>query len=101
MVRLILVCMFLVGCGSRPYVTVGAGYKVSETEYHFLVQHDAYYQKGHPLTARIDIGLENGDFKYGLSHHSQWIEGWPVNDNGEYEKTEFFIDYTYKFNLEL
>ena len=53
-----------------------------------------------PVSARIEIGYElNPNVSFGLSHHSQWRTGFPMNrnDENEYYKTEIFIDY--KFTL--
>ena len=51
-----------------------------------------------PISARAEAGIENGPWTYGVSHHSQYLVGWPLNDDMEYEKTEIFVDYTWRFN---
>lgn len=89
---IILTC-FLSGCTATPYVTIGAGYKFDQPEIH--------YKDGtvgdHPITARLEAGYELGEgWKVGISHHSQWFRGWPIDNRDEYGKTEFFIDKTWK-----
>lgn len=93
---LILSC---VGCESIPdakycesYVKVGAGYIVDQT----AIRWDDGKGERSPISARFELGCEYNNISYGLSHHSQWLEGFPFNNNDEPQKTEAFIDY--KFN---
>ena len=75
------------------YLKVGAGYKVDQTEIH--------YRDGstdHPISARFELGIEDDNITYGISHDSQWFTGWPLNDDMEFQKTEIFIDYKFTFN---
>jgi hypothetical protein len=83
---------------NKTYVTVGAGYKFDESEFKFIkdgkrVKSDA------PISARIEMGYHyNKNVKFGISHHSQWLSGWPINGDKEPSKTEIFIDYTFTLN---
>lgn len=86
------ITVFFTACSSVPYVKVGTGYKLKEIEIYFI---DG--SKSEPLTARIEVGAENGNWTYGLSHSSQWLSGKPFNNDMEYSKTELFLDYTWKF----
>ena len=94
---LIVICALLGGCASQtPYFKVGASYKFDELEMTF---HDGTggKRKSDPIGARVEVGVEDESFNYGVSHHSQFLDGWPFNDKYEYHKTELFIDYVYKF----
>lgn len=74
------------------FVKVGAGYKVD--------QQQAF--ESSPLSARIDVGFDNvlvDGLSMGVSHHSQWLTGFPFNDTKEVFKTEVFIDYTWRWGL--
>lgn len=91
--------LFCVGCESIPdakycksYAKVGFGHILDQTK---IKWND---QKGDrsTISARFDLGCEYNNISYGLSHHSQWFEGFPFNNNDEPQKTEAFIDY--KFN---
>lgn len=86
---LILMVLSITGCSST-YLKVGAGYKFQETEINWL---DG--SENHPISSRIEIGNEAGKVTYGISHHSQWLIGKPMNSDIEYSKTEFFIDYKF------
>lgn len=82
-----------------PYLKIGAGYKIQETDHFYNVETGARtnIQFSDPLSARIELGIEKGNISYGVSHHSQWRTGFPFNNEDEIQKTEVFIDY--KFNL--
>ena len=86
---IIILAISLTACAT-PYARVGIGYKIQDVDVHDLAND--------PVTARIEAGFERGNLTYGISHHSQYFTGWPFNDDKEYLKTEFFIDY--KFTLE-
>lgn len=76
------------------YLKAGAGYKFSETD--SMKMRDGRTAKldiHSPISARIEIGKQHGNWSYGVSHHSQWLVGWPLDDRKEYNKTEAFIDY--------
>lgn len=68
------------------YAKVGAGYKFVEYRY-------SDFKYVSPYSARIEVGVECGNFSFGIAHHSQWATGWPVNNMKEPNKTEVFIDY--------
>ena len=95
MKKLLLLALLTVGCSHTPYVKVGTGYKIQETEFTNLQTGENVNDK---VSARIEMGLEYGAITYGISHHSQWFSGAPFNNNMEYSKTEVFIDYTLRFN---
>lgn len=84
---------------NRTYVKVGAGYKFHEPQMHYITSDGDKYEVHDPYSARIEVYYQYSDnVTFGISHHSQWATGAPFNDdNGEYYKTEIFIDYT--FNL--
>ena len=95
---------------SKTYITVGAGYKVMEsiksysrdiTDYSVygpVIQTFEQY-KSSPISARIEIGYQySRNLSFGISHHSQWLVGWPIDDKKEYSKTEVFVDYTFWLN---
>lgn len=81
----------------KTYITIGAGYKFKEATMYFDDKNGNPKEFNEPISARIEIGYRyNKNIRFGISHHSQWLTGWPVNnDRNEYEKTEFFIDYTF------
>lgn len=101
MLRIILIGILLTGCVSpQYYAKLGAGWKFDESNQSWY--HNGTRTSNTPISARAELGAEidAGPFVVsgGLSHHSQWTEGWPVNDHGEYYKTELFIDVKYVFN---
>lgn len=88
----------LSGCAGMPtyeycdsYAKVGAGY--------ILAQPDIEWNTGNtetsPISARFEIGCEEGAVTYGVAHYSQWLEGAPFNSNDEPHRTEVFIDYKF------
>lgn len=90
---LILLSLLLSGCSSTKcftYGKVGAGYKFDEAVIYYNGEtlHD-------PISARLEIGKQCERWSYGVSHHSQWFNGKPFNNNNEYHKSEIFIDYTF------
>ena len=83
----------------ETYIKIGAGYKLDQTD-HFTNKNTGErfnIDFNDPLSARIEIGVQKGNVSYGVSHHSNWLTGFPFNDEGEVQKTEIFIDY--KFSL--
>lgn len=74
------------------YLAVGTGYKF--TEYSIYVQDAAIND---PVTARIELGYEVGGWSYGVTHRSQWFSGWPVNNDQEYNVTEVFVEYRWRW----
>lgn len=92
----ILTVLTISSCANHvPYVKVGAGYKFKEAD---ITWNDG--NVNHPISARIELGVENGPWSYGYSHHSQWFTGWPVDNGLEYSKDEVFIDYKWSFGNE-
>tara|TARA_R110002020_G_scaffold247358_1_gene461282 strand:- start:317 stop:628 length:312 start_codon:yes stop_codon:yes gene_type:complete len=90
---LILSVIALSGCSitENAFVKVGAGYKFQESKY---VWRDGGNEKtSNPISARFELGSREGNFSYGLSHHSQWFDGEPFNNDMENYKTEVFVDY--------
>lgn len=80
------------------YLKVGAGYKYHEPDSAKIDDIDVHLDYGNALSARIELTFEvDKKWSFGIAHHSQWFDGWPVNDKYEYFKTEVFIDY--KFSL--
>lgn len=76
------------------YIKVGTGYKLIEMDNIITPSGKKIpINTGGKFSARIEIGAETGNWSYGLSHHSQWADGYPVNDRKEPQKTEIFIDY--------
>lgn len=90
-VSLIAILLVVAGC-ANPYAKAGIAYKVQETNIDF---YDGSAQD--PITARLELGFEDGNVSWGVSHHSQWFTGAPFNNDLEYSKTEIFLDY--KFEL--
>lgn len=79
----------------KTYVTIGAGYKFQETSLK-LSKDGELSNWDEPLSARIEVYYKYSDnVTFGISHHSQWLTGFPFNDDSEYSKTEIFIDYTF------
>lgn len=89
----VIIIIFMSACSHTPYVKVGAGYKIEEPKIYWF---DGT-KTNNPISARMEAGFKYQNWSYGLSHHSQWLRGWPVNDKFEYYKTEFFIDYEWDF----
>jgi hypothetical protein len=84
---------------NKVYAKVGAGYKFIEST-RFTVNNVSYPTDYHsPYSARFELAIDCTNFTYGIAHHSQWLEGWPVNNHDEYEKTEIFIDFKYEFDI--
>lgn len=75
------------------YAKVGLGYKFNESE----VRWDGG-ATNKPISARIEIGTKYKNFTFGYSHHSNLQTGFPFNDDREYFKDEFFIDYEIKLS---
>lgn len=97
--KYLLVLLLVSGCSSVPesaYLKIGSGYKFQEPD---LVWTDSKTGKknkaDNPFSARIEVGMECvwKNVTCGVSHHSQWGQGFPFDNEGEYSKTEVFIDY--------
>lgn len=83
------------------YLKIGAGDKFDEQKKVRLEMDNTkiYEIQNSPYSARFETGVECGNISYGISHHSQWATGAPFNSEGEYYKTEFFIDYKFSWSL--
>ena len=79
----------------KTYVTIGAGYKFQETNLK-LTRNGVKKDWNEPVSARIEIYYQySKNVTFGISHHSQWLTGFPFDDDSEYSKTELFVDYTF------
>ena len=77
---------------NKTYITLGVAHKFQETK---LIDKYGKLMRVRP-TARIEVFYQYSKcLTFGISHHSQWFENWPINDRFEYSKTELFIDYTF------
>ena len=96
-VLFVVLCAALVSMQAKAdiYVKIGSGYKLIETDHIVRTTGEKiYFNTGGKLSARVEIGKERGNWSYGVSHHSQWLSGFPANEDGnEYQKSEIFIDY--------
>jgi hypothetical protein len=94
---LLLIPSIAMACDNHReiYVKIGTGYKVDQDRYFNYRGVQYKYLDRDPYSARFEIGIEQGRWTYGVSHHSQWASGFPFNDRGEPYKTEVFIDYRY------
>lgn len=82
------------------YVKIGTGYKFVETNRFSDEKNDLVaYIDPDPYSARIESGVECGNWTWGISHHSQWRTGFPFNNEKEIQKTEFFIDYKFSWGI--
>ena len=80
---------------AKTYITIGAGYKFQETNLK-LNKDGVQSNWNEPMSARIEVYYQySKNVTFGISHHSQWLTGFPFNDDSEYSKTEIFIDYTF------
>ena len=98
--KYLLILLLVSGCSSVPesaYFKVGAGYKLGETK---LTDLKTMENVNDPITARFEIGMECvwENVTCGVAHHSQWFSGFPFDNDGEYSKTEIFIDYKIKLS---
>ena len=110
-VALILGCTLFAACDTKAakfdvagfldktYITIGAGYKVQEPTLYYWQETNYGYEKvaiNDPFSARLEIGYHySKNVKFGISHHSQWLTGAPINNGRETFKTEIFVDYTF------
>ena len=95
--RILLLVLLLSGCAGTPYVKVGVGYKIQESPHYKILDNGWAVEGGDPISARIQTGVENGNWTYGIDHHSQWFSGPPFDNGYEYGKTEVFVDYKWSF----
>ena len=87
-----------------PFVSIGAGYKITEKLeircYGSAAKDCGKYKliKSHPITARFDAGIEYNNWKFGVTHHSQYFQGPPLESlNTEYAKNEIYVDYVWRW----
>lgn len=92
---LLLIPFQAVACDK--YLKIGVGYKFHEPGYTTIYSESVKLAYGANPTARIELGCELGNLTYGVSHHSQWLDGAPFNNKSEYYKTELFVDYKVTF----
>ena len=98
MIKLIVLLLAISGCSITPYAKIGTGYKFQEQNMTWTNHRTGVQNKADdPVSARFEVGARTGNWTYGISHHSQWFTGEPFNNGGEYYKTEWFVDYEYKF----
>lgn len=80
------------------YFKVGTSYKVESSGVATLEgQKYKFEDRGSPIGARFELGKRAGKVSYGVSHFSQWDEGWPTNNDKEFSRTELFIDYEWSW----
>jgi len=108
MKAIIIFIGFLVVCAcdyasadcDKAYATVGTGYKFDESTKFNDGERIYYFDSVSKYSARIEIGIVcDENLRFGVSHHSQWSNGFPFNDAAEPYKTEIFIDYTYYWDI--
>jgi len=111
---LVLIPFQVLACDK--YLKIGAGYKFSEASSLMTVSQpveifggkymtepeEVSLDFGSKISARAEFGCklatsEKTSMIYGLSHHSQYLSGAPLNNDLEYYKTELFIDFQIDF----
>ncbi|HHZ70504.1 MAG TPA: hypothetical protein EYN54_09575 [Methylococcaceae bacterium] len=81
---------------NKTYIKIGAGYKFHEAKFYLPDSTGGTHLIEQPISARIEIGYQlSRKLTVGISHHSQWLSGFPLTNKYEYFKTELFIDYTF------
>ncbi len=81
---------------NKTYIKIGAGYKFHEHKIYSTDDMGKKHLIDQPVSARIEIGYQlSRRLTVGISHHSQWLSGFPFDNEYEYFKTELFIDYTF------
>ena len=80
------------------YLKVGAGYKI-RSEMMLRHQGVSYHleDESHPVSFRGELGCQSGRITYGVAKYSQWLQGWPVDNETETNRIEVFVDV--KFTL--
>jgi len=85
----------LTSCSATPYVKVGTGYKAAESYAYWDDDNNTSFF--YDVSCKFELGLDDGELSYGFRHVSQCFIGAPFNDDNEYKKDEFFIDYKHSF----
>lgn len=81
---------------------VGIGFNLHYQDYvQFDDGYKHYYAKGREqlvqrTTARLGLLKKKGSYEFGLMHHSQYGQGVPFNNEWEYHKTVFVINYVWE-----
>jgi hypothetical protein len=86
----------------KMFTSIGVGYKILEqTQINYEYQNGKYriYTGDNPvtdkITARFSIGRQFGNYSVALVHHSQWLKGYPFNNDWEYQVTKISVNYTF------
>lgn len=95
----ICACDYVSADCNKLYVSVGAGYKFQERTKVTIGNKDYETEAQSPISARLEAGVECSNFRFGVAHRSQWLEGAPFNDEKEYSVSEVFIDYRYYWDI--
>ena len=81
---------------SKTNVRIGISYKLKENVIYFSRTDGTRSDVSSPIGARIGLWYQySTNVTIGIDHHSQWFQGFPFNNEGEYSKTELFVDYTF------
>lgn len=82
------------------YIVIGSGYKFDYDKQITDKDNNVIFTDHRsPYSARMELGVDCGNLRYGISHHSQWSTGFPFNNIKEPYKTEFFIDYKFSWGI--
>lgn len=96
----ILLLLLLSACSvtQKPYVAMDIGYKLHETHIEYI-REDSLTDSSHPISTGIESGviIDDTGFTYGIRHDSQLFDGFPFNNDPEYQRTQLFIRYTHVF----
>jgi len=96
------IIFMLTACSSIPcsglYGKIGAGYALSDSYTEQGVDdYGSVFKKNSPYVARLEAFTKCGNnINIGYSHRSQWLTGWPINDDKESNRDEVFFDYAFK-----
>lgn len=91
----VILIMVLTSCSATPYVKFGAGYKAAESYAYWDEDNNTSFF--YDVSCQFELGIDDGSILYGFRHVSQCFIGAPFNDDNEYGKNEFFIDYKHLF----
>lgn len=100
LISTILVLSIMPLQAAELFVKPRIGYKFEETEVTWF-NDQGETNTNHPISCSIDAGIRFMDRKLevAVSHHSQCFQGFPVNNEAEYSKTEINISYEWRFEL--